>query len=182
MTKRKAPGRKKPTRQSRDRSLDGERILTVDSGKEAGVALWTFIPSKANLDSVHAIDGEDARSMLRLIQALRPDRVIVEIPFGGEANFNSFRTMSVRYGAWLTLANLLAIPSEGVWPATWQSKIPGKEHRQERESLGELYKRYAESIAGRELTADEAAAVGVGVWYLQERGYVALPGRQKANS
>jgi len=118
---------------------------------------------------------------MALLRVLRPELGIVEAvhPVRGKGgkivNLKAYATMLHRAHHWHTLLQAQAIPTREVQPLTWQNAIPGMPSKAKRDERITIYRAHASDLMGRKLTEDEAAAVGIGCWWLAEQGIEANP-------
>ena len=159
------------SKRKRNRTLDPDRVLTVDPGAWAAAALWSFDRGIARLSGMFRVNGGDVRAIDALLRSLRPEKLVVESVYAARfASRQSVATMYRRQGHWVTLMQRIAVPVEEVAPETWQKRVPGFAHKMKRDERIALYTAHAqETLRQPKLTEDECAAACIGLWYIEAR-------------
>jgi len=155
------------------RQRDPSRVLTIDAGEWAAAALWVVVDGVVRRPSIFRVKGSDPLAIALLMERTRPEKLVIEAPYPGRGMAQkSLRTFYLRQGHWLTIGMMKRLPYEEVAPATWKkAAVPGIKLRAPREDQIESYIFHIREVLGLpKLTEDECAAVGVGIWYMTERG------------
>ena len=158
--------------------LDPPRIAAVDPGACAALALSELEDDGLRFIGVYPVAGDDAHQVLEALKRTRPDKVILETQFmGARVTFAQIRTLYRRIDNWAVICDLMGIPVEEVFPASWQAQVRGIKGKDKRDTRMAKYTEAAGvflaergMLADKALGPDEAAAVEILRFYWRCRG------------